>query len=117
MIYTILSFIYLIKRKLIKRPILFLLHISFIVILSGALITFFKGERGSVYLEKNKIITSFVNEDKNSVELPFLLKLDDFTVINYQGTNSAADYVASVSVFDIGNRTNIVDNGDRKSVV
>ncbi len=82
------------QKKLYRNVPLFLLHLSFIVILAGALCTKLWGERGQIVLQKN---------EPNIVEkitLPFTVSLDTFYVQYYAGTNTPSDYVSGLTVCD-----------------
>ena len=55
---------YLIKQKVYKRKEIFLLHVSFIVILTGACLTYFTGQQGVIHLRQDKVTTqTFKNTD------------------------------------------------------
>ena len=94
---TILSILYIGCRKLQKQPLKFLLHLSFILILLGAFVTWCCGIRGYMELHKNETLNYFYTDEGDIHELPFTLHLDDFSVIYYAGTNSPADYVSIIS--------------------
>ena len=65
---------YMMKQKLYKRMALMLLHMSFVVILAGALTTHLLARRGTVRLVTNLTENTFVNQKDNIVEhLPFSL--------------------------------------------
>jgi cytochrome c-type biogenesis protein CcsB len=89
---------YLCISKLIKnrKPAL-LLHLSFGVILLGALLTFTTSKSGQIHLREN-------GESKTSIELPFELKLNDFSVDHYKGTDTPSDYISRLTFVD-GNKT------------
>ncbi|MGM9737219.1 MAG: cytochrome c biogenesis protein CcsA [Candidatus Cryptobacteroides sp.] len=89
----------LIKRKLWKRVPVFSLHISFILILAGALVTFLTGVRGSIHLRCGSETASF-DSDGRSLDLPFTLQLVSCETVYYDGTTSPKDYVSNVSVKD-----------------
>ncbi len=82
----------MIKSKIHTNIPLFLLHLSFIVILAGALCTKLWGEQGQVLLEKGK---PNVTQD---ITLPFTLELDTFRIAYYAGTDAPSDYISSVTV-------------------
>jgi ABC-type transport system involved in cytochrome c biogenesis permease subunit len=88
--------LYEIRRKnLLKNVPMFLMHISFIVILAGALCTKLWGERGQIVLRQN--------EPSNLAEgapLPFHVTLDTFYIQYYAGTGTPSDYVSVLTVRD-----------------
>lgn len=74
------------------------LHLSFVLILAGALTTFITAETGRIHLrigdESNKVIT----ENGQTQCLPFFLKLESFNISTYSGSKAAADYISTVMV-------------------
>ncbi len=87
---------YCLRRKLQRRPATFLLHISFVVILAGALITHIWGKQGTVHLRIEHPTSEFITDDHYVHQLPFLLQLREFKVEYYPGTQSPMDYVSRV---------------------
>ena len=72
-----------------------LVHLSFIVILTGAMVTHLIGEEGMLHLregEKSNVI--LVKDGKRQVEkqLPFEVELLDFTLTRYPGSKSPSAY-------------------------
>ena len=97
---VITGVIYIIKCKLFKRPITFVLHMSFVLILLGAGITHFFGIQGSTHLRKGETTDYFITSDHRINKFPFTLNLIDFQVENYPGTLSAMDYVSIIKAED-----------------
>jgi hypothetical protein len=64
------SFSWMCKRKLIRKPAVWLLHFSFLVILAGALLTFLTAERGVLHLRQGRMMNVFRNEQQGRVTLP-----------------------------------------------
>lgn len=57
---TLLSLLYIIKRHIIRNKIVYLLHLSFILILSGALTTHIWGIQGNIHLRQGETpVTTF----------------------------------------------------------
>ena len=83
------------QKKLFRNIPLFLLHISFIVILVGALCTKLWGERGYIALQKGAPSLT------ENIALPFTVALDTFYVQYYAGTNTPSDYVSLLTVNDV----------------
>jgi len=91
----------IVERSLHKRLPVFLLHVSLLVILSGALTTRLTGKTGQVHLRENHSVSSFFDEWTHSkVIFPFSLTLKSFEIEYYPGTTSPADYVSLVEVTD-----------------
>lgn len=96
------SLVYLLKRHLFRRPAVLLLHLSFIVILIGALVTHLWGEQGSVHLRKGDCLQAWSpmenTIEKNTRRLPFTLCLEDFEIRYYPGTQSPMDYMSTIKI-------------------
>lgn len=84
------------------------LHLSFIVILAGALITHVSSKSGRVHLRLGETVDTYMTMGKNDniVEhkLPFKLRLDDFDIKYHEGTEAEADYESVFTVSD-GDKT------------
>lgn len=80
---TVASLVYIMKQHLYKRMAVMLLHLSFVVILVGALVTHLTAQRDTIHLR---------------VGIPYHLTstsqitLKEFRVINYPGTDAPLDY-------------------------
>ena len=80
---TVASLSYIMKQHLYKRMAVMLLHLSFVVILVGALVTHLTAQRDTIHLR---------------VGIPYHLTstsqitLKEFRVINYPGTDAPLDY-------------------------
>ncbi len=99
-IFALFSIIYLLKRKIWKNLAVLFLHSSFLLILTGAFITWLSGEQGMLHLRKDIGAMSFMDSDGMSKKLPFVVKLDDFQIVYYPGTRAPMDFVSSVTMFD-----------------
>lgn len=86
-IMAISGLLYMIKVRLMQRPVVFLLHIALMLILAGALTTHIFGMQTNVHLRM---------DDTYIGNLPFDIKLNRFEVINYPGTQSPMDYVSDI---------------------
>ena len=92
------SIAYILRRRL-HRPATLLLHLAFVVILTGALVTHVFGIQGSMHVRKGEVVNAFVNRENNMIELlPFAVELKDFQLRTYPGTQSAMDYVSLLSI-------------------
>lgn len=76
------------------------IHVSFVVILTGALITHLWGDTGSLHLRLDKPISTYLHEDDRRRQLPFSVRLVDFEVEYYTGTQTAADYISTIEIAD-----------------
>ncbi|MEA1955294.1 MAG: cytochrome c biogenesis protein CcsA [Campylobacterota bacterium] len=95
--------IYKTKMYKVKSRVLF--HISFIVILFGAFITFVYGIDGEMNIregDKSNIIVV----DNQDVKIPFFVELKDFELVRYPGSRSPSEFSSEVKVIDeVNNKT------------
>ena len=103
---TIAALAYIMQRRQYKRFAVMLLHLSFVVILAGALTTHLFARRGTVRLRTNISETTFVDKDNKIEHLPFTLTLKEFRIINYPGTDAPLDY-QSVIQFTVNRKSKI----------
>ncbi|MDL2227405.1 cytochrome c biogenesis protein CcsA [Odoribacter sp. OttesenSCG-928-L07] len=97
------GFLHIIKCKMYKKPITFLLHISFIVILTGAFLTFTTSSEGKIHLRKGKPENTLVNEKNNSRQrLHFDVLLSSFEIEYYPGTQAPYDYISNIKIIRNG---------------
>jgi len=86
------------KRKLWRRPTVFSLHVSFIVILLGALVTSVTSRRGILHLRQGIPTEYFLNhEEKTMDRLPCMVRLDTFWIAHYPGTEAPQDYICKIT--------------------
>jgi hypothetical protein len=90
---------YFVKQR-VRRAFAVTLHLSFVVILLGALLTHLTAEKGIVYLRTGQSTDRYMTEDMQLHPLPFSVKLDRFEVEYHEGTSAAADYVSTITMDD-----------------
>ena len=100
-ILAIFSIVGIVKGQLYKNLSLLFVHISFILILAGALCTKLFAEQGHVILHQNEISDQMRTDDA-MVSLPFKMELDTFYIAYYAGTNAPADYISHFTIQDQG---------------
>ena len=91
------------RRKIWRQPAVFLLHISFLVILAGALTTHLTSRRGMVHLREGEAVCTYWTKNEQGAyvlteELPFYLALRDFEVQYDADGVTPADYVSHVLI-------------------
>lgn len=78
-----------------------MLHISFVVILAGALTTHLTSKKGYLHLrcgEKARLYAEqSSNGDMRTATLPFSVMLNDFNIKNYEGTTTHSDYASHLT--------------------
>lgn len=92
--------LYMLQRHLQKRLPVFMLHLSFLVILAGAFTTWIGGEQGTLRLNKGETTDRFVNQKGETVRFPFSISLSRFHIIYYAGTRAPMDFVSEVTISD-----------------
>lgn len=98
---AITSLLYIIKSKLHRQPVIFLLHLSLLfLILAGAFTTWIYGEQGTMRVRQGEQQTSFTDSKGISHQLPFSITLNQFEIIYYKGTLAPMDFISHISVAD-----------------
>jgi len=92
-----------IRRHLfkLKRLGLLLVHFSFIVILTGALITHIFGKDGTLHLRENEISNTVIiqtNDGRSALTLPFKVELVKFILSRYPGSMSPSSYESELLI-------------------
>ena len=77
---AITSLLYIIKSKLHRQPVIFLLHLSLLFILAGAFTTWIYGEQGTMRVRQGEQQTSFTDSKGISHQLPFSITLNQFEI-------------------------------------
>lgn len=94
---------YIIKRK-VKCASTLAHHLSFIIILLGALLTHVSAKRGMIHLRIGQPTDTYMAQDEEQgmkeEKLPFSLCLKKFEAKMHDGTNAVADYSSKFTVID-----------------
>lgn len=94
---------YIIRRK-VKCASTLALHLSFIIILAGALLTHISAKRGMIHLRIGQPTDTYMTQDEEQgmkeEKLPFSLCLQKFEAKMHDGTNAVADYSSKFTVID-----------------
>ena len=93
--------VWFLKRKVTRWGVA-ALHLSFVIILLGALLTHVSARSGVVHLRAGEETDTYLAEDMQAHPLPFKVRLDSFTIRYHEGTRAAADYLSSITVTDGG---------------
>lgn len=89
---AIASVEYMVRVRLWHRPAVGLLHLSFLVILLGALVTFVTGRNGMLHVRLDEGVVS------QTIDLPFKVALSDFDIEYYEDSISPRDYISHLRV-------------------
>ncbi len=95
----------LIRRGTIRKPATFFLHISFVLILAGALITMLTGKSGMMELRRGLVTSQWSSDNGFRQDLPFSLQLKEFRIEYYPGSHDPSDYISKVVLKDSRNDT------------
>lgn len=94
---------YIIKRK-VKCASTLALHLSFIIILAGALLTHISAKRGMIHLRIGQPTDTYMTQDEEQgmkeEQLPFSLCLQKFETRMHDGTQAVADYTSRFTITD-----------------
>lgn len=102
---AMLAVAYFVGRR-VRRASVVLLHLSFAVILAGALLTHVTSWQGAVRLRVGETVSTYYENvpggDVVERKLPFELRLESFDVKYHDGTRAEADYVSRFTITDGG---------------
>ncbi len=100
-ILTIASIARIITSGMQRTLTVLTLHISFVVILAGALTTHITSKKGYLHLRCGETARLYTeqssNGDMRTATLPFSVKLNDFNIKNYEGTTTHSDYASHLT--------------------
>ncbi len=80
------------------------LHLSFVLIIIGAIVTALFSRSGRVTLYPEQTATHYERSDGGMAGLPFALRLEEFSVDYYPGSRAASDYRSEVTVIEADGR-------------
>lgn len=91
------------KKRLWKRPSLFVLHLSFLIMLAGAFVTHISSRSGMTHLREGEATCTYWMKNEHGVyikpaTLPFYLALRDFRILYDADNITPADYVSEVII-------------------
>lgn len=76
----------------------FLLHLSFLAMLGGGLLTWLTQEEGRVKITPGEEVSTFVSEEGISFKLPCSISLEKFEIVYYPGGEVPRDYVSRLRI-------------------
>ena len=97
---AIAAAVYIMRRKLYRKPAVLMLHVSLLVILLGALLSWLTAESGSLHLRNGEKTTLMKNSEGESEDLGFAVALRNFSIVCYPGTDAPMDYVSELRAGD-----------------
>ena len=79
------------------------LHLSFVLILAGALLTHLTSLNGMIHLRKGERTDSYETQSANGMTisrpLPFNIILTHFEIKRHEGTEAAEDYISQFTIY------------------
>lgn len=99
---AITAAIYIVKKKLWRRAAVLSIHLAFLFILAGALVTHLFGFSGQLHLRQGESKDQLLSDDGESsvIRLPFTVRLEQFQIITYPGTEAPADFQSTITISD-----------------
>lgn len=93
---AVLGIVALVRKRVMKRPSVMGIHLAFLFIMTGMIVSSFAARSGRIVLAPGQNVSTF-ETDHGDRELPFGVLLDYFEVVNYPGTQSPQDFVSIVT--------------------
>ena len=97
---TLSGIVYILQRKMQRQPATLCLHMAFVVILLGALVTHTTGKQGQIHMRIGDYTNKYTLDDGSVEKLPFSLSLHSFKVTRYAGSEAPMDFVSGIVVYD-----------------
>ena len=94
---TAAAVFYFIRRR-VRRPSVVALHLSFVVILTGALLTHLTARQGAVHLRTGETTNHYQTPDLQEHTLPFTINLRHFEMQYHEGTQAPSDYRSHIVI-------------------
>jgi len=93
---------YFLSRR-VTRLSMVTLHLSFVVILIGALLTHLTSDNGMIHIRMGETADKYEFQNPEggteTKQLPFKIRLDAFEVKKHEGTDAAEDYISRFTIF------------------
>ena len=99
---TSAGIVYLLLCKIHKNLAVWLIHLSFVLILVGAFVSWMSSEHGMLQVTKGEQVSFFVDDNGKKYSMPFLIELKDFRILYYTGTHAPMNFVSEVNILDEG---------------
>lgn len=87
-------------KVLVKNPFTLLIHIAFVIIMAGAIVTHYSGVQGSVILKTGETPVSVFSKSSGPGEgkFPFSVSLEQIEILNYPGTMTPMDFRSILAI-------------------
>jgi ABC-type transport system involved in cytochrome c biogenesis permease subunit len=107
---AVTGMVFLLSRGVSRRIFTLGMHVAFVVILVGALVTHLTGESGSVHLRTGETSSSYELDSGETAPLGFGLRLERFSIDYYPGMKRPKDYRSDVTLLPEGEQRTISMN-------
>ena len=107
---AISGIVLLLSRGMSRKAFTVGMHVAFLLILAGALVTHLTGESGSLYLRTGEDATSYEKDNGETGPLDFGMRLESFSIDYYTGTKRPKDYRSEVTLLPEGEHRTISMN-------
>lgn len=94
---AVTGIIWLFKSGVHRKPVVMLIHLSFLLILAGAFTTHFWGRQGVLHLREGESASTFLTREGRVCHMPFSIRLESFEIAFYPGTDTPMDFISNVS--------------------
>ena len=111
---AVAGLVYLVQRGVPRKLFTMGLHVAFVVILSGALVTFLFGKSGTIHLREGEESAAFELDDESPATLPFSIRLDAFAIDYHTGSKMPSDYRSDITFLPEGKPVEISMNNIAK---
>ncbi len=88
------------KLPIRHRSGFYILHLAFLFIITGSLISHYTGVEGSLHIREGEQSSIIYTSQNEAYVLPFSVCLDDFMVIRYPGSNSPQSYKSILTIYE-----------------
>ena len=88
------------KISITKKLGYYLLHTSFVFILTGATISHFNSIEGLLHVREGEQTNEIITNQHTKIKLPFQVYLNDFQLARYAGSNSPRSYKSIVTIYE-----------------
>lgn len=99
-VFTAAATAYILKKKMYRRKNVFLIHLSFFIILIGALLSWTTAESGTIHLRLGEATNMMKTDNGKSADLGFKVALKTFRMDCYPGTDAPMDYITEIATAD-----------------
>ncbi len=113
---AVFGFIYLIQTGAPKKVFSMALHVAFILILAGALVTYLFGQSGMIHLREGEATANYILDDNagTPATLPFSLHLNSFDIDYHIGSRMPSGYRSDITFLPEGRNVEISMNNIAK---